>query len=315
MATQPHSGHALDRTDELPRLDVAAYEAQLAAEAGDTLGSTDTWAVEGLRDADATHQHDTSAVARIARARPAPEPQKSADVTLDATRILGRISQLESELATGKNQQSELQARLDRLTSDLAAKEREVRGLTADNTRLSEQRSLATERARALEAQLREDTAGFERDLAQQRDTRAAEQAAATNARLALEAQVAELNSLATRLRENNERLDDEKSAAAKLAKTHIELIEQFKQRLQAEEKNSAQLARHLAAKIAEHATVEFQPRQLAVEVVARVAEIGPRRCAALVLALALAGWRHHLLGNDFRRRFDQRLCHRLLPR
>jgi chromosome segregation ATPase len=267
MSTQPHSENDLDRTDELPRLDVAAYEAKLAAEAGDTLASTDTWSVQAIRDGDFTQQHDTSPVARLGRARPAPEPPKTADVTLEATRILGRISHLESELATAQSQHKDLQARLDRLSSDFDAKEREVRGLTADNARLAEQRSLVIERVKTLEAQIREDTATFERDVARERDARGAEQAAATQARLATEAQVAELTSLAARLREENARLDDETKAASKLAKTQVELIEQFKQRLQAEEKNATQLARHLAAKIAEHATVDTELERRATRI------------------------------------------------
>ena len=54
MSTHPNSDNDLDRTDELPRLDVAEYEAKLAAEANDTLVSTDTWAVESIRETEAT---------------------------------------------------------------------------------------------------------------------------------------------------------------------------------------------------------------------------------------------------------------------
>ncbi len=267
MSTQPHSESDLDRTDELPRLDVAAYEAKLAAESSERLGSTDTWAVDSIREAETTQLREPSGFARGARARAGSEPSKTNDVTLEATKILGRLSQLESQLSSAKSQQVELQARFDRLTEDFSAKEKEVRGLSADNARLAEQRSLATERVRTLEQQIKDDTATYERDLAQQRDTRAAEQSSATKARLALETQVAELTSLSARLREDNSRLDDETKAAAKLAKTQIELIEQFKQRLQAEEKNAAQLARHLAAKIAEHATVDNELERRAAKI------------------------------------------------
>lgn len=258
MSTHPHTENDLDRTDELPRLDVAAYEAKLAAaaEANDTLGSTDTWAVDAIRENETVVLSEAASFARRSRT---PETPKTADVTLEATRILGRISQLESELNAAKNQHVELQSRVDRLTTDLQSKEKEVRGLSADNARLTEQRGLAIDRVKSLETQLREDTATFERDITQQRDTRTSEQNAATKARLALEGQVAELTSLAARLREENSRLEDEGKAASKLGKTQIELIEQFKQRLGAEEKNAAQLARHLASKIAEHATVDTE--------------------------------------------------------
>lgn len=260
MSTHPQSEHDdLDRTDELPRLDVAAYEAQLASEASDTLASTDAWAIEGLKDLDATKQQDTAAL-RFPRSRTQPpDPPKSTDVTLDATHILGRIQQLESELESATERETELQARLDRASTDLATKEKEIRGLSADNARLSEQRSIVIERVRTLEQQLKDDTAQYERELAQQRELRTTEQNAATTSRLALEQQLGELTGLASRLREDSVRLDEEAQAATKLAKTQSEVIEQFRQRLTSEEKNSAQLARHLAAKIAEHASADHE--------------------------------------------------------
>jgi len=257
MSTHPYSDHNddLDRTDELPRLDVAAYEASLAAAGNDTLVSTDAWAVEALRDADATTQ-DTAEFPRFDRARSvAPEPPKS-DVTLDATRILSRLAQLEAELATAKGQEGELAARLERLTSDYALKDKEARALSVDNSRLTEQRSLAHERMRVLEQQLKDDAVRFEHDMALQRDARSTETHAEAQVRLGLEQHAAELRSLVARLSEERHRLDEETQAAAKLAKTQSELVEQFKQRLHAEEKNAAQLARHLAAKIAQHAAV-----------------------------------------------------------
>ena len=260
MSTQPHSEHVdLDRTDELPRLDVEAYEAQLAAQAGDTLASTDAWSVQSLRDAEAEEAEQDFAAVRFPRTRAQiAEPQKT-DVTLDANRILGRIQQLESELEAAGEREARLQARIGELSTDLAAKEKDTRGLSTDNARLTEQRSTAIERVRALEQQLKDDAAHYERELTQQRELRAAEQQAATTARVALEAQVTDLSTIATRLRDANVRLDDDASAARKLAKTHMELIEQFKQRLANEEKNSAQLARHLAAKIAEHAATDHE--------------------------------------------------------
>lgn len=268
MATHPNSDHDLDRTDELPRLDVEAYEAQLAAQQNETMGSTDTWAVQNLREAEDLEPSETTATVRFPKRSAPPEPPKKSDVTLDATRILGRIQQLESELAKANEREHELQERVELLTTELAAREKETRGLSADNARLAEQRSIVVERVRALEQQQREDTAQFERDLKQQRDLRAAENSAATTARLALEKQVAELSALAVQMREANARLEDGTKAAAKLANNHIQLIEQFKQRVAAEEKNSAQLARHLAAKIAEQATIsqEIARRDATIE-------------------------------------------------
>ncbi len=256
MSTSPHSENDdLDRTDELPRLDIEAYEAQLATQQHDTLGSTDTWAVQHLREAEDLDSPGSAPV-RFPRRSPPPEPPRTSDVTLDATRILERIQQLEAELAQTSAHERELLDRAEQLTAELAARERDVRGLSADNARLTEQRSIFVERVRSLEQQLHEESTQFARDLAQQRDLRAAENAAATTARAALEQQVAELTARMTQLRQTNARLDEETRASAQLANTHMQLIEQLRQRLAAEEKNSAQLARLLAAKIAEHATV-----------------------------------------------------------
>lgn len=257
MSTHPYSEHDdLDRTDELPRLDVAEYEAQLAGQVSDMLESTGTWSTEALREEE-TKQLDTVAV-HFPRTRiQPPDPPKSADVTLDATRIFERIEQLELEFAAAQQREAELQARFDSQSRDLAAKEKETRGLSSDNARLSEQRSIVIERVRALEQQIKDETAQFERELTQQRELRTSENTAATTARLALEQQLSELKAFAERLREDNARLSDETVASAKLVKTQMEVIEQFKLRLGSEEKNSSQLARHLAAKIADHATAD----------------------------------------------------------
>ena len=67
MSTQPEHSD-LDKTDELPVLDVAAYEASLAA-SEDPLASTDTWMVESLRESETVRDLES---AKRARSRPAP---------------------------------------------------------------------------------------------------------------------------------------------------------------------------------------------------------------------------------------------------
>ncbi len=247
----------MDRTDELPRLDVAAYEARLAAEANDAIASTDEWAVNALRDE--TAQAEDTAAFRFPGARAQPTTTPQADVALEATRILGRIEQLEAELATTQAREQDLAARIERLTNEIEVKETQARGLSADNARLTEQRSIGNERIRALEQQLKEDAAQYARELAQLRGLRANEQATASTAQHALEQQLAELSATASKLRDDNSRLDADAQAATKLAQTQGELIEQFRQRLETEEKNSAQLALHLATKIAEHASADHE--------------------------------------------------------
>src|SRR5690606_25003414 len=117
MSTHPHSDQDdLDRTDELPVLDVVAYEAQLAAQ-GDTLASTDTWSVAGLREAEDLEYEDNVTVRFPRRRTAAPEVPKTSDVTVEATRILERIHELELELAGARVRERELQEHVDLLTN------------------------------------------------------------------------------------------------------------------------------------------------------------------------------------------------------
>lgn len=314
MSTYPRTEHDdLDRTDELPRLDIAAYEARLAEESNDALSSTDTWAVEGLRDSLAARADETAALRLpTGRVRPLDAPQT--DVALEATRILGRIEELEAELQAARERERDMASRLERLTNELTVKETQARGLTADNARLTEQRLLGIERVRELEQQLKDESAEYERELTQQRELRSAEQNAATAARLAHEQQLAELSTIATQLRDDNSRLDEEAQAATKLAQTQGELIEQFRQRLESEEKNAAQLALHLATKISEHATTEQELTRRDATIatltesrddLAALLDTSRRECADLTSQLADLTARYKAIDLTLRERDD----------
>ena len=158
---QPSGNDDLDRTDELPRLDVAAYEASFASGTGEheTLSNTDTWAVQSVDSEPAEDNRDKTLINESpfrARAKAIRQQQQSrqSDVTLDADRILTRIAQVESELAAVKGQNTELRLSRDALQTDLAQRERDIRSLSVDNERLSEQRGLIQEKALQLEQEL-----------------------------------------------------------------------------------------------------------------------------------------------------------------
>lgn len=192
MSTHPHSDQDdLDRTDELPVLDVVAYEAQLAAQ-GDTLASTDTWSVAGLREAEDLEYEDNVTVRFPRRRTAAPEVPKTSDVTVEATRILERIHELELELAGARVRERELQEHVDLLTNEIAAREQQMQALRADNERLAEQRSIVVERVHTLERQLQDDTAQFERDRLQMKELLADEERNAAQLARHLAAKIAE---------------------------------------------------------------------------------------------------------------------------
>src|SRR5262245_22055881 len=103
----PQTDEDLDRTDELPRLDVAAYEAAMRRGEEDALSRTDTWVVKALQDADLPDEADEEDTRRHLRAVAEPsvrmrQPEPTPDVTAEVERILTRIEQLEHELENSR---------------------------------------------------------------------------------------------------------------------------------------------------------------------------------------------------------------------
>lgn len=153
----------LDRTDELPVLDVAAYEASLAANE-QKLARTDTWAVESLRAVDEPDDEpDESndpwddepddAVPLFTAARPS-FPAES--LTTNVEGILRRITELEAELLASHESDARLQGECDVLRAERAREELRIETLAADNVRLREDGVHSVETAQRLEQQLRE---------------------------------------------------------------------------------------------------------------------------------------------------------------
>jgi chromosome segregation ATPase len=150
MSTQPSSD--LDRTDQLPVLDVEAYEASLA-EGQKALGRTDTWAVSALQDM------DELAEATRKERRPAhrnlPRP-KAAELTANVERILHRIAELEAEITAAHEANAALQKRSKAIESERDQQLQRVRALEAESARLGEHRVLAESKVDSLERQLDE---------------------------------------------------------------------------------------------------------------------------------------------------------------
>lgn len=251
MSTQPSTDTELDRTEELPQLDVAAYEASLA-EAG--ISSTDTWSVQALRDATLDEESaERPPVSAFRSKAQRATPERPADLTLDAGRILTRVAQLEAELNAAKTLNGELEQRCESLATQIADQHSAVQALQADNARLAEQHSIGLDKVQSLESQLQARGAEFDAELQNLRSSHATASAQSDAARLALERRIAALDEQLAVLNETNASLQEELRAAADLAQARGQEIEELDTRLDEQEDNAAQMARYLATKLVEN--------------------------------------------------------------
>lgn len=253
MPTQPEAGNDLDRTDELPQLDLAAHEAALAGDDPDPLSRTDTWTVAALQIQ--TTPDDDAAVDANA---PVPRPPKaalssSADVSLDVNRVLNRITELEAGIVAARAAQAEAQNRCESLATERDTFKQQLAAVEASNARLSEQSTLSQELAQRLEQQLSQQSEQHRTQLAEIAATRETDQLTARQDRAVLEREieqnVANLSSTAARQAQLEVALDE----ALALATSRAERIEELQQALAEEQTAAYELGRNLAAKLMEH--------------------------------------------------------------
>lgn len=154
----------LDRTDELPVLNVVAYEAGLAANDKNS-SRTDTWVVEGLRAVD----EPDGAAQDTGPSLPAAKPTvQTESLTTNVERILRRITELEAQIVTAHEANARLQRDCEALGAERTQGKLRIEELQTDNARLCEDRAQSDEIARRLEQQLRErreSTAALEKSL------------------------------------------------------------------------------------------------------------------------------------------------------
>jgi chromosome segregation ATPase len=150
MSTEPESASELDRTDQLPVLDVEAYEASLA-ETQKGLSRTDVWVVSVLQDMDELSETTRPTRRQVQRVSSRPN---AAEITANVERILHRISELETEIATAHEANAVLQKRGKALENDRDEQVQRIRALEVEHARLSEHRALAESKVDTLERQL-----------------------------------------------------------------------------------------------------------------------------------------------------------------
>lgn len=270
MSTQPGSpGDDLDRTDELPQLDVAAYEASLA-DGNKGLSRTDTWTVEALRDIDELAE---SAQQDARSATHGANDDSSEALTVNVERILKRIADVEADNAAAHEVNEAVRKRNEAIQAERDEQAQRARALEAENARLTEHRELADEMARRLERQLREQSQHAEKQLKELQATHSAERLQAGRDREELQRQIAQLAAQGEALQENNLALQDQLQTSSTLAHQHAQSLAALGKSLGDERTSAAGLARQLAAKLKdfEGLAVVVDARNRSIEELSRI--------------------------------------------
>lgn len=255
MSSQPPVLHDqvqhddLDRTDELPVLDVEAYEATLYSQT-QGLARTDTWSVEALQDLDELKQ----ARDELRSAREAQDKASSADaLTANVDSILQRIAALEADIVTAHAANEALQKRNDELLEAQEQAKRQRQSLEAENARITEARELAKEMAERAEHKLRTQLDNVVRELAQANEahTTALAQAAADYAELQSRLESSEASAVQSRQR--NQVLQGEVDRSTSLLGQQVQAIASLEEALAEQKTLKAQLSRQFAAKLTDY--------------------------------------------------------------
>jgi chromosome segregation ATPase len=232
--------HDLDSTDELPVLDVVAYEASLA-ETQQGLSRTDTWTVEALQDIDEivdSVQIESSAPTRVTSSK---ELDRS-ELTVNVNRILKRISDLESDIVTAHEANAALQKRAEAFQTERDAHAARIQALEVENARIGEHRTLSEEMTQRLEQQLREQA---------QRQTEAERKLAQMAAEH--ERRVAHMAADRSTLQQSHVELQEQLRAAKDTVDQQALALTAAAKALSNEQASTAQLARRLAVKLTDY--------------------------------------------------------------
>jgi chromosome segregation ATPase len=243
----PHDD--LDRTDELPVLDVEAYEAGLYSQT-QGLARTDTWSVEALQDLDEL----TQARDALRSASDLHPNVSSADaLTANVDSILQRIAALEADVVAAHAANEVLQRRNDELSEAQEQANRQRQSLEAENARITEARELAKEMAERAEHKLRSQLDEATRELAQVNEAHvdALAQAAAQYADLQSRLELSEAS--AVQARQRNQALQQEVERSTSLLGQQVQAIAGLEEALAEQKTLKAQLSRQFAAKLTDY--------------------------------------------------------------
>ena len=247
--TPDDSCEVLDRTEELPVLDVAAYEARLREDGKEAPRTIRAMAPGGCDlDADPVGPQQIPVLTRVMREPPA----GSEALTANVQRILRRIAELEGNIKASHEANAALAKRIESVQLERDQQVRRLQALETENARLREERTLADEMTQRFERQLREQAQQADAEL---RDVQAAfssERAHADRERAELQEQVAQLSAQHAALQDRYRAVQDQLNAAESLAGQREESGAALEKALNDEKTRTAQLARQLAAKLTE---------------------------------------------------------------
>jgi pSer/pThr/pTyr-binding forkhead associated (FHA) protein len=246
MSIQPDcSSEDLDRTDELPVLDVAAYEARVAEEQKG-LSRTDAWSVDPLRDMDelseSAQQHKQGSSRK--------EGIDAGALTANVERILKRIAELEAEITAAHEANAALQKRSKALEADRDREAQRARSIEAENARLCEHRVLAEEMVARGERELREQSQRAEAAFNELQSSSRAERLRSHREHEDLRRQIDRTAAETAALQEQNRELHDQLQASVALAAQRANSIASLEKSLVEEKTGNVELARQLAAKL-----------------------------------------------------------------
>lgn len=277
MSTPKLLNEDLDRTDELPVLDVEAYEAKLTSTQHE-LARTDTWTVEALRDID-----------ELAEARESRTESFDVDggsgldaggLTVNVDSILKRIAELEADIVTAHEANDALRKRNDTVLFEREQLQKRVQTLEAENARINETRDLAKELAERAERKLREQLDAAQLEIQTLASSRDEAQDHAGREREQFGAQIAALNATADQLQQRLEASERSAQAAKALAAERAESLMGLEAALNQEKLLRNQLSRQFAAKLTDYDKLAsiLDLRDQAIEAV--VAERGTLQAA-----------------------------------
>ncbi len=236
----------LDRTDELPRLDVEAYEASLAdREKG--LARTDTWNVSAL------HEMDELAEARLDAARQdIAKGAENGTLTGNVDSILKRIADLEADVVAAHEANEALQEHSEALQADRDRLAALVQTLESENTRQREHRELAQAMTERAKRKLREELDQTKAQVDELQSHLARERQHAEAAQSAQQTKFEELTSESARLVAEHRSTEAELASTRGLLRERAEQVTSLDHRLHEQKELTDQVARQFAIKLAD---------------------------------------------------------------
>jgi chromosome segregation ATPase len=250
MSTPKLLNEDLDRTDELPVLDVEAYEAKLTSTQHE-LARTDTWTVEALRDID-----------ELAEAREGKTEFFDVDggsgldaggLTVNVDSILKRIAELEADIVTAHEANDALRKRTDTVLLERDQLHKRVQTLEAENARVNETRDLAKELAERAERKLREQLDAVELEVQALASSRDEARNLADRERAEFSARIAALNAAVDQSQQQLTASEQSVQAAKALAAERAESLMGLEAALNQEKLLRNQLSRQFAAKLTDY--------------------------------------------------------------